>query len=104
MGAVHRGMVLKAVSADVLHQLWQTRYMDHGLRPEGVKRIVRELGVPDVGANASVAVVCADTAKCDWAGWGSAGECADRILFAKDRSENGRSADPDIGQEVFRPV
>src|ERR1700679_1799147 len=97
-------MMLKAVPADVLHHPRQPGNMNHGLSPEGVERIVGEPTVSDVGANASVAVVGTDAAKCDRAGWGAARKRADGILFSKDRSENGRGADPDIRQEVLCPV
>ena len=45
-------MMLEAVAADVAHELLQLGDMGHRPVAEGVQRVVRQLALADVGANA----------------------------------------------------
>jgi len=60
MRLVHRGMVLKAVFADVLQQGLEARHLHNGPAAEGFQRIIYKVAVADVGFDAAVPVVRGD--------------------------------------------
>ena len=49
----HRGVVLKPIPADVLHERRQLRNLDHSFRPEGVEWVVRKLTFAHIDPNSA---------------------------------------------------
>src|SRR5690349_2186742 len=96
--------MLEAIAADLLHQALQPRNMSDGAIAKGVERIVRELALSDISADAAIRVSRRNSAKSQRSGRCSALQSAVSVFYSKNTAENWRIGDFDVWQEALCPV